>query len=133
MDNITYNYREIKIVAVISENISVQVALNLIGHLSISIGAYAPKSMMGRTYLVDKSGTKHLGISKYPYIITRANPRKIRKAICEARTSEDVFLQIFQSKCWLRDTTMSWIWLYRIAPRNIWNILVQCFTVPAMP
>lgn len=95
MDNVTYNYREMKIVAVLSENISVQVALNVIGHLSISIGAYAPNTMMGRPYLVDKSGTKHLGISKYPYIITRANPRKIRKAICEARTSEDVLFADF--------------------------------------
>lgn len=98
MDSITYDYKEKKIVAVLSSEISVQVAMNVIGHLSISIGAFAEKSLMGRMHLVDKSGIKHLGISKYPFIITRTNPKKLQKVIIEARTYDNILFSDFPNQ-----------------------------------
>ena len=43
-----YNYRQKKIVAVLASNLEIGVAFNVIGHLAISIGAYADKEIMGR-------------------------------------------------------------------------------------
>jgi len=84
-----YDYREKKIVAVLNAKLDFGVALNVLGHLSISIG-YNAENHMGRLVLVDGSGVKHLGISKYPFIITKSNASKIRKAIETARVTEGI-------------------------------------------
>lgn len=81
----TYNYDEKKIVAVVSSKIVPEVALNVIGHLSVALGAYADSSIMGKKELIDKSGVKHMGISKYPFICTKVKPGKLRKVIEEVR------------------------------------------------
>ncbi|MEG4228133.1 DUF2000 domain-containing protein [Microcoleus sp. N9_B2] len=85
-----YDYKQKKIVAVLSSNLETGVALNVIGHLAISIGAYSDKELMGRSHLQDASGVKHIGIAKYPFVITKANPTKLRKLIVDARLKEDI-------------------------------------------
>jgi hypothetical protein len=81
----TYNYKEKKIVAVLSSNLEIGIALNVIGHLAISIGAYSGEDLMGRPQLQDASGINHAGIAKYPFVITKTNPTKLRKLIVDAR------------------------------------------------
>ena len=79
-----YNYQAKKIIAVVKENLEPGIALNIVGHLAVSIGHNA-SDHMGRATLKDASGINHLGISKYPFIVTKANGSKIRAAIETAR------------------------------------------------
>ena len=62
------NYEDRKIVAIISTSVEPSIALNVIGHLAISIGKYSDKDIMGKKIIKDKSGIDHLGISKFPFI-----------------------------------------------------------------
>ena len=87
-----YNYKEKKTVAVLASNLETGVAFNVIGHLAISIGAYAEADLMGRSKLFDASGISHLGISKYPFIITKVKPSKLRRLIQDARQHSDIIL-----------------------------------------
>ena len=64
-----YNYQEKKIVLVLNSKLEMGVALNVAGHLSVALGYHATDHM-GRDQLVDASGDMHLGISRYPIIIT---------------------------------------------------------------
>ena len=66
-----YDYKGKKIVGVIASNVEPAIALNVMGHLAVSIGAYADKEIMGQAYIKDKSGVNHVGISRYPFIITK--------------------------------------------------------------
>lgn len=86
-----YDYREKKIVAVLNAKLDFGVALNVLGHLSVSIG-YNAEDHMGRPVLFDGSGIEHLGISRYPFIITKSNASKIRKAIEAARDVEGILV-----------------------------------------
>lgn len=89
-----YDYRGKKIVAVLCNKLEIGVALNVLGHLSVSIGHNA-MDHMGRAVLVDASGTRHLGISKYPFIITKAKASKIRVAIEAARNNSNIIFADF--------------------------------------
>lgn len=80
-----YNYRELKTVAVLSSKIPTSIALNVLGHLGLSIGTEARREDFGQHPIIDGSGIPHHGISKYPFIITRVKPSSIRKAIAQAR------------------------------------------------
>ena len=84
-----YNYQEKKIIAVVKENLEPGVIANIIGHLAVSIGHNATDHM-GRAVLTDASGKDHLGISKYPFIVTKANGSKIRAAIEAARADKRI-------------------------------------------
>ncbi|OPX43524.1 hypothetical protein CLHUN_26710 [Ruminiclostridium hungatei] len=96
MSENVYEYNEKKIVAILSSKISPEVALNVIGHLAISLGAYSEGSLMGRTFLVDKSNIKHPGISKYPFICTKVKPGRLRSVIEDVRTNHpDIKLHDF--------------------------------------
>lgn len=81
------NYEDKKIVAVLSTNVEPSVALNVVGHLAISIGKYSDKEIMGEKIIADKSGINHLGISKFPFIITKVKPGKLRNAIDKAKSN----------------------------------------------
>jgi len=88
-----YSYNKKKIVAVLLDNIETGVALNVIGHLSISIGAYANnQELMGCPLINDLTGIKHLGISKYPFIITKTKKGKLRKAINAAKSKPTILV-----------------------------------------
>uniref|UniRef100_UPI0040568A7F DUF2000 domain-containing protein n=1 Tax=Agathobacter sp. TaxID=2021311 RepID=UPI0040568A7F len=84
-----YDYREKKIVAVLNSALETGVALNVVGHLAVSIGCYAQEHM-GKNPLLDADGVKHLGIARYPFIITKAKPNKIRAAIEKARENDNI-------------------------------------------
>ena len=79
------NYEDKKIVGIIRSNIDPAVALNIIGHLSVSIGKYSDKEIMGNEVIIDKSGVKHIGISKFPFIITKVKAGKLKTAIDMAK------------------------------------------------
>ena len=81
------NYEDKKIVGIIATNVKPAVALNVIGHLAISIGKYSDNEIMGKSILTDKSGTQHLGISKFPFIITKVKPGKLKTTIEIAKSN----------------------------------------------
>jgi len=90
-----YNYNEKKIVAAISSNLEAGIALNVIGHMSISLGAFIPKDeLMGKNILLDASNNKHIGISKYPFIITKLKSSKLKKLINLVKNEyhEEIFI-----------------------------------------
>lgn len=89
----TYNYRERKVVAVLANTLTPGLALNVLGHLAISLGAHCEDdALMGTTKLSDAAGVVHRGISKYPVIVTKVKPSTVRKSIEQARQNARLFL-----------------------------------------
>lgn len=86
------NYEDKKIVGIIASNVEPAVALNVIGHLAISIGKYSDDEIMGKQILTDKSGINYLGISKFPFIITKVKSGKLRTAIESAKTNPNLLV-----------------------------------------
>ena len=86
------NYGDKKIVGIIATNVDASTALNVIGHLSISIGKYSDKEIMGKSIITDNSGINHLGISKFPFIVTKVKPGKLRAAIDKAKSNPDLLV-----------------------------------------
>lgn len=80
-------YEDKKIVGIIASNVEPAVALNVIGHLSISIGKYSESEIMGQPVITDKSGVDHLGISQFPFIITKVKSGKLKTAIDIAKNN----------------------------------------------
>ena len=78
-------YENRKIVGIISTNVDATTALNVIGHLAIAIGKYSDEEIMGKKIITDKSNINHLGISKFPFIVTKVKPSKLRAAIDKAK------------------------------------------------
>src|SRR5271156_2678045 len=87
----SYDYKAKKIVAVLASDLEVGVALNVIGHLAISIGAFA-EDLMGRPQLQDASGFSHLGIAKYPFIITKLKSNKLKTLIEQVRNQKNIVM-----------------------------------------
>ncbi len=81
------NYEDKKIVGIIASNVEPAVALNVIGHLAVSIGKYSESEMMGKPVLTDKTGINHLGISTFPFIITKVKAGKLKNAIDMAKNN----------------------------------------------
>lgn len=86
------NYEDKKIVGIIATNVEAKVALNVIGHLAISIGKYSNEEIMGKSNITDKSGTNHLGISQFPFIVTTVKPSKLRNAIASAKQNPNLLV-----------------------------------------
>ena len=86
------NYEDKKIVGISATNVEANIALNVIGHLAISIGKYSNEEIMGKKIITDKSGTNHLGISKFPFIITKVKPGKLRNAIDKAKNNPNLLV-----------------------------------------
>ncbi len=86
------NYEDKKIVGIIASNVEPTVALNVIGHLAISIGKYSDSEIMGKPVIIDKSGIKHLGISKFPFIITKVKSGKLRNTIEMAKNNPNLLV-----------------------------------------
>lgn len=86
------NYEDKKIVGIIATNVDAAVALNVIGHLSISIGKYSTDEIMGKPIITDKSGIEHLGISRFPLIITKVKPGKLKTAIEKAKNNPNLLV-----------------------------------------
>lgn len=85
-------YEDKKIVGIIASNVEPAVALNVIGHLAISIGKYSNEEIMGKPIIEDKSGIKHLGISQFPFIITKVKAGKLKNAIDEAKKNSNLLV-----------------------------------------
>ena len=79
------NYEDKKIVGIIASNVDAPTAINVIGHLAISIGKYSNDEIMGHKVITDRSGVSHLGISKLPFIVTKVKASKLKNAIDIAR------------------------------------------------
>lgn len=86
------NYEDKKIVGIIASNVKPEVALNVIGHLAISIGKYSNKEIMGKTIIKDKTGIEHLGISQFPFIITKVKAGKLKNAIDKAKSNPNLLV-----------------------------------------
>lgn len=86
------NYEDKKIVGIIATNVDASVALNVIGHLCVSIGKYSDDEIMGKPVITDKSGVNHLGISKFPFIVTKVKPGKLRLAIDKAKSNPNLLV-----------------------------------------
>jgi hypothetical protein len=87
----SYNYKEKKIVAIISEEISPGLAMNALGHLAFSAGRYSDQSIMGQGKIVDADNAVHIGISKYPFIVLKASKQEIKKIVKQAK-EENLFV-----------------------------------------
>ena len=88
----SYDYGAKKTVAVLSANLQPGIAMNVLGHLALSIGAYGGNELMGRAQLIDASGVAHVGISRYPVIVTKAKPTLLRRLVTEARQESAVLV-----------------------------------------
>ena len=86
------NYEDKKIVGIVASNVEPAVALNVIGHLAISIGKYSNEEIMGKPVITDKSGINHLGISQFPFIITKVKPGKLKNAIDLAKQNPNLLV-----------------------------------------
>lgn len=80
-----YDYKERKIVAIVSNDLSTGMASNALGHLAFSAGHYADETWMGRKVHVDASGQGHTAISRYPFIVLGANTKQIKEIIKQAK------------------------------------------------
>lgn len=86
------NYEDKKIVGIIATNVDATVALNVIGHLAIAIGKYSDDEIMGKPVITDKSNVDHLGISKFPFIVTKVKAGKLRSAIDKAKENPNLLV-----------------------------------------
>lgn len=85
-------YEDKKIVGIIATNVDASVALNVIGHLAVAIGKYSDEEIMGKPTLLDKTGVDHLGISKFPFIITKVKAGKLKTAIDQAKNNPNLLV-----------------------------------------
>lgn len=86
------NYEDKKIVGIIASNVEPSIALNVIGHLSISIGKYSENEIMGKPIITDKSGINHMGISQFPFIITKVKAGKLKTTIEQAKNNPNLIV-----------------------------------------
>lgn len=86
------NYEDKKIVGIIATNVDASIALNVIGHLAIAIGKYSDSEIMGKPIIADKSNINHLGISQFPFIVTKVKAGKLRTAIDKAKANPNLLV-----------------------------------------
>ena len=86
------NYEDKKIVGIIATNVDASIALNVIGHLAIAIGKYSDSEIMGKPIITDKSNINHLGISQFPFIVTKVKAGKLRTAIDKAKANPNLLV-----------------------------------------
>ena len=86
------NYEDKKIVGIIATNVDAATALNVIGHLAVSIGKYSDTEIMGKKILTDASGLNHLGISKFPFIVTKVKAGKLKAVIDKAKENKNLLV-----------------------------------------
>ena len=86
------NYEDKKIVGIRATNVDASIALNVIGHLAIAIGKYSDSEIMGKPIITDKSNINHLGISQFPFIVTKVKAGKLRTAIDKAKANPNLLV-----------------------------------------
>lgn len=91
-----YDYQAKKIVLVLNSKLETGIALNVAGHLSVALGYHATKHM-GRATLTDASGNMHLGISRYPLIITKVKGGKLKSSLQKAKQNGQILVVDYPS------------------------------------
>ena len=91
----TYDYREKKTVIAVASELAIGTAANVIGHLALSVGNRIDPQDMGCSPIVDATGIRHMGISKYPVIVVTVKTSRLKKLIAEARTVPTLFIADF--------------------------------------
>lgn len=91
----TYNYKSHKIVAIISDNLESWQAMNVLGHMAISLGANKDEMLMGRDVLLDKDGVIHKGIARFGFIIKKGTAQQIADTIAKARNTANMIVVDF--------------------------------------
>ncbi len=86
----TYDYKSHKIVAIISDNLESWQAMNVLGHMAISLGANKDEMLMGRDVLLDKDGVAHKGIARFGFIIKKGAAQQIADTIAKARIAANI-------------------------------------------
>jgi len=79
-------------VGIIATSVDAKTALNVIGHLSVAIGKYSNSEIMGKPIITDKSGINHLGISRFPFIVTKVKAGKLKSAIDKAKSNPNLLV-----------------------------------------
>jgi hypothetical protein len=87
-----YVYSEMKIVIILDKQLESWIALNVVGHLSVALGALSESELMGRHELLDASGVTHRGISKYPLVVLSARKDKLLEVVTVARSLPELFV-----------------------------------------
>lgn len=85
------DYYSKKIVLVLKNNIEPWQAMNVSGHLSVSLGQQA-EDLMGRKIHKDASGLVHKGISRFGYVTLAAKSGQLRNLISELRQTNLLFV-----------------------------------------
>lgn len=86
------NYEDKKIVGILATNVDAATSLNVIGHLSIAIGKYSDKEIMGEPIITDKTNIEHMGISRFPFIVTKVKAGKLKTAIEKAKSNPNLLV-----------------------------------------
>lgn len=80
-----YDYKEKKIIAILSNELNKGKASNALGHMAVSAGRYLNEQWMGQPIIHDADGVTHKGISKYPFIVLSASSSQIKELITSAK------------------------------------------------
>lgn len=86
------DYNDKKIVGIIASKVEPATALNVIGHLAIAIGKYSDDEIRGKANISDKSGISHMGISRFPFIVTKVKASKLSKVIEVAKANLNLII-----------------------------------------
>lgn len=80
-----------KIACVLARDLDSRTALNVSGHLGVSLRSIAPKAeLLGRAH-PDADGLRHMPLVKWPLVTKVARRSKLAKLYSEARESHDVY------------------------------------------
>ena len=82
-----YDYKEKKIVAILDTELPIGLAMNALGHMSFAMGNTSNEEWMGKEWFDDADGIKHHGISKYPFIVLKADKKRIKEIVNKAKNS----------------------------------------------
>jgi len=86
----TYNYKSKKIVAVISDKLESWRSMNVLGHMSIALGANKDEDLMGQEVLVDQKNNTHVGIARFGLIVKRGSSGDISELARESKKINDI-------------------------------------------
>lgn len=81
-----------KTISILKAGIQKSTAANALGHMALSLGYFLGEDYMGKKEIIDASGLKHRGISKYPYIVLKADEQEIKKISESVRINENIVL-----------------------------------------
>jgi lysyl-tRNA synthetase class 2 len=87
-----YDYRERKIVAILSKELPGGLAANALGHMAFSAGHYSDESWMGEEKLIDADDGVHTGISRYPFVVLGASDSNIKDIVKKAKDNSDLLV-----------------------------------------